>query len=103
MRGSSSERESCGHDKSVTGFSNAEEEAAGLVDVVPFLVEDMLKENGGRYSKAGNWQPHAVADGALVTGQNPASSKGTAWLLLDKLLGNILTEDERAKASGVAA
>jgi putative intracellular protease/amidase len=90
-------------DKSVTGFSNAEEEAAGLIDVVPFLVEDMLKQNGGRYSKAGNWEPHAVVDGALVTGQNPASSTGTAWLLLDKLLGNILTEDERAKASGVAA
>lgn len=90
-------------DKSVTGFSNAEEEAVGLSDVVPVLVEDMLKQNGGRYSKAGNWQPHAVVDGAVVTGQNPASSTGTAWLLLDKLVGNILTEDERAKASGVAA
>jgi putative intracellular protease/amidase len=90
-------------DKSVTGFSNTEEEAIGLADVVPFLVEDMLKENGGRYSKAPNWQPHAVVDGVLVTGQNPASASGAAWLLLDKLLGNVLTEDERAKASGVAA
>ena len=57
-------------DKSVTGFSNAEE-AVGLVDDVPFLVEDMLKENGGRYSKAGNGEPHVVVDGALVTGQSP--------------------------------
>ena len=74
-------------DKSVTGFSNSEEAAAGLTDVVPFLVEDMLKENGGRYSKAADWQPHAVTDGNLITGQNPASSESTARELLAQLAG----------------
>jgi len=55
--------------KSVTSFSNTEEAAIGLTHVVPFLVEDMLKENGGRYSKADNWKPHVVTDGNLITGQ----------------------------------
>jgi putative intracellular protease/amidase len=73
--------------KSVTGFSDTEEAAAGLTDVVPFLVEDMLKENGGRYSKAADWQPHAVTDGNLVTGQNPASSEPAAHALLAQLTG----------------
>lgn len=69
----------------VTGFSNSEEAAVELSDVVPFLVENMLKECGGRYSKAADWQEHAVVDGRLVTGQNPASSAATAKELL-KLL-----------------
>jgi putative intracellular protease/amidase len=73
--------------KSVTGFSDTEEAAAGLTDVVPFLVEDMLKENGGKYSKAADWQPHAVTDGNLITGQNPASSESTAKALLAQLAG----------------
>ncbi len=73
-------------EKSVTGFSNAEEAAAGLTETVPFLVEDMLKQNGGNYSKGENWQPFVLVDGKLVTGQNPKSSEGVAWLLLDKLL-----------------
>jgi len=89
--------------RSVTGFSNAEEEELGLATVVPFLVEDMLKANGGRYSKAPNWLPHAVLDGSVVTGQNPASSEGTAWLFLDKLIGDVLDEEQRARATGVAA
>ncbi len=72
--------------KSVTGFANSEEEAVGLTDVVPFLVEDMLKENGGNYSKGGDWQPYVASDGLLITGQNPASSKPAAQALL-KLLG----------------
>ncbi len=71
--------------KQVTGFTNTEEEAVGLTKVVPFLVEDMLKEHGGIYSKVGDWQPYAVADGLLVTGQNPASSEAAAAALL-KLL-----------------
>ena len=71
--------------KQVTGFTNTEEEAAGLTDVVPFLVEDMLKKNGGQYSKAGDWQPHVLTDGLLITGQNPASSAPTAQALLKKL------------------
>jgi putative intracellular protease/amidase len=74
-------------DKSVTGFSNTEESAAGLTDVVPFLVEDMLKQNGGDYSKAADWQPHAVTAGNLITGQNPASSESTAKALLAQLAG----------------
>jgi putative intracellular protease/amidase len=73
--------------RSVTGFSNTEEAAVGLTDVVPFLVEDMLKQNGGAYSKAADWQPHAVTDGNLITGQNPASSELTAKALLAQLVG----------------
>jgi len=71
--------------KKVTGFTNTEEEAVGLTKVVPFLVEDMLRERGGMYSKLGDWQPYAVTDGLLVTGQNPASSEVAAEELL-KLL-----------------
>jgi len=71
--------------KTVTGFTNSEEEAVGLTKVVPFLVEDMLKQNGGKYSKAQDWHPHVVTDGLLITGQNPASSEPTAKALLEKL------------------
>ena len=71
--------------KNVTGFTNTEEAAAGLTKVVPFLVEDMLKEHGGKFSKAADWQPHVVADGLLITGQNPASSDAAAKALLAKL------------------
>ena len=71
--------------KKVTGFTNTEEEGVGLTNIVPFLVEDMLKEKGGIYSKLGDWQPYAVTDGLLVTGQNPASSEVAAEALL-KLL-----------------
>jgi putative intracellular protease/amidase len=68
--------------KRVTGFSNAEEEAVGLSAVVPFLLEDRLKERGGIYSKAASWAPHVQLDGKLVTGQNPASSGPAADALL---------------------
>lgn len=71
--------------KSVTGFSNTEEDGVGLTDIVPFLVEDTLKEQGGQYSKAEDWQVHVQQDGLLITGQNPASSAATAEALL-KLL-----------------
>ena len=71
--------------KAVTGFTNTEEAAVGLTDVVPFLVEDMLKENGANYSKLEDWQPHVVTDGLLITGQNPASSEPVAKALLEKL------------------
>ncbi|MCJ2048856.1 type 1 glutamine amidotransferase domain-containing protein [Methylobacterium sp. J-070] len=71
--------------KDVTGFSNSEEEAVGLTAVVPFLVEDELRRNGGRFSKAGDWQPYVVADGLLITGQNPASSEPAAERLLQRL------------------
>ena len=71
--------------KRITGFTNGEEEAVNLTHVVPFLVEDELKRVGGRYEKAPDWQPFAIVDGRLVTGQNPASSTGTAEALLKVL------------------
>jgi len=71
--------------KCVTGFTNTEEEAVGLTAVVPFLLEDRLKERGGIYSKGANWAPYVQVDGKLVTGQNPASSERAAKELL-KLL-----------------
>ncbi|GAB3332085.1 type 1 glutamine amidotransferase domain-containing protein [Marilutibacter aestuarii] len=73
-------------DKRVTGFTNSEEAAVGLTDIVPFLVEDMLKENGGHYEKKDDWASHAITDGHLVTGQNPASSEAAAEAVL-ALLG----------------
>jgi putative intracellular protease/amidase len=69
-------------DKTVTGFTNTEEAAAGLADVVPFRVEDMLRENGGRFTQAPNWFPHSETDGNLITGQNPASAEPTAKAVL---------------------
>lgn len=71
--------------KAVTGFADSEERAAGLTGIVPFLVEQMLRENGGHYSKATDWQPHVIVDGLLITGQNPASSEPAAKALLEQL------------------
>jgi putative intracellular protease/amidase len=68
--------------KRVTGFTNEEEEAVKLTHVVPFLVEDELKRVGGIFVKEPTWKPLAIVDGRLVTGQNPASSTGTARALL---------------------
>lgn len=73
------------HGKSVTGFTNTEEAAVGLTDVVPFLVEDMLIKNGGKYAKGEDWQPFVQTDGLLITGQNPASSAPAAKALLTAL------------------
>ena len=64
--------------RKVAGFTNTEEEAVGLTKVVPFLVEDMLKANGGDYSKGPDWGSYVLTDGQLVTGQNPASSREAA-------------------------
>lgn len=69
--------------KSVTGFSNAEEDAVQLSEVVPFLLEDELKAKGANYSKGDDWQPYAITDGQLITGQNPASSDPVAKAVLD--------------------
>lgn len=69
--------------KNVTGFTNSEEEGVGLTDVVPFLVEEMLKTNGGKYQKGADWASFVVTDGKLVTGQNPASSEEAARKLLE--------------------
>jgi len=72
--------------KSVTGFSNSEEAAVQLTDVVPFLLEDALKAKGADYSKADDWHPHAIVDGNLITGQNPQSSEQVAKAVLEKLM-----------------
>jgi len=71
--------------KRVTGFADSEEAAVGLTDIVPFLVEDMLKEQGGIYSKTDDWGVHVLRDGLLITGQNPASSGPAAEELIKAL------------------
>ena len=71
----------------VTGFSNSEEAAVQLTDVVPFLVEEMLQGHGALYSKGADWLPYVRRDGLLITGQNPASSELTALTLLASLNG----------------
>jgi putative intracellular protease/amidase len=71
--------------RKVTGFTNSEEAAVGLTDIVPFLVEDMLSENGGIFSKKDDWAAYAIQDGNLITGQNPASSELVAEKLLESL------------------
>ena len=68
--------------KQVTGFTNNEEAAVGLTEVVPFLVEDELKAKGGIYLSAPDWSPYVVEDGLLITGQNPASSAPAAQRLV---------------------
>jgi len=69
----------------VTGFSDSEERAVGLDAAVPFLLETRLRELGGRYESVADFQPFAIADGRLVTGQNPASSALTAKLVIEAL------------------
>ncbi len=86
-------------DRSVTGFANTEEEAVGLTHVVPFLVEESLTQNGGVYAKTQDWQPYAVVDGNLITGQNPASSEAGAKALLSRLAS---ASGERLNAAGMA-
>ena len=71
--------------KNVTGFTDGEEEAVGLTEVVPFLVEDELLSLGATYSKVKNWGVHVVTNGLLITGQNPASSGPTAKVLISAL------------------
>jgi putative intracellular protease/amidase len=71
--------------KSVTGFTDEEEEAVGLTNVVPFLLEDVLKQLGAKFSKAEPFKPHVVREGLLITGQNPSSSEPAAKALLEAL------------------
>lgn len=71
--------------KNVAAFSNAEEVAVGLTEVVPFLLEDKLKELGAKYSSVDNFKAHAVRDDNLITGQNPASSEQVAKLLIEAI------------------
>ena len=71
--------------KRVTGFTNADEAAVGLTGIVPFLLEDMLRQQGAQFSEGGTFQPHVVRDGWLITGQNPPSSEAAAEALLEAL------------------
>ncbi len=71
--------------KNVTGFSNSEEKAVKLEDIVPFMLEDELKKLGGIYSKKDDWTSHVIRDGLLITGQNPQSSEAVAKELLELL------------------
>lgn len=71
--------------RKVTGFSNSEEDAVGLTNTVPFLLENELQQLGGKYEKGNDWESYVVVDENLITGQNPASSKATAQALLKKL------------------
>ncbi|GAB6986521.1 type 1 glutamine amidotransferase domain-containing protein [Nocardioides pyridinolyticus] len=67
----------------VTGFSNTEEEQVGLADKAPWLLEDRLRSAGGEFEQGpGPWQEYVVVDGNLYTGQNPASSRPLAQLLV---------------------
>jgi putative intracellular protease/amidase len=75
--------------KKVTGFTNTEEEAVGLTDVVPFLLEDELKKLGGVYTRGADWASFVTRDGLLITGQNPASSRAGAELLLQTLNAHV--------------
>jgi putative intracellular protease/amidase len=86
----------------VTGFSDTEEAAVGMTNVVPFLVEDMLKQNGGEYSKKDDWKPHAITDGNLVTGQNPASSANAAHAVLN-LLGEREASQQKSAPLAMAS
>lgn len=71
--------------KRVTGFSDSEESAVGLIEVVPYLVEEELVNRGGIYCKGDDWAPHIEVDGLLVTGQNPASSQQAAQAIVELL------------------
>lgn len=69
----------------VTGFTNSEEAAVGLTEVVPFLLEDELKALGARFESTSDWGEHVVTDGLLITGQNPGSSSLAARTLIESL------------------
>ncbi|MFK3772343.1 type 1 glutamine amidotransferase domain-containing protein [Pseudomonas sp. NPDC089406] len=69
----------------VTGFTNGEEAAVELTDVVPFLIEDEFQRLGGLYEKGPDWAPFVVEDGKLITGQNPASSEAVAEALVARV------------------
>ncbi|PAV24929.1 putative intracellular protease/amidase [Tamilnaduibacter salinus] len=73
--------------RKVTGFTNGEEDGVGLTNVVPFLVEDMLRERGGDYQKGDDWTSHVEVDERLITGQNPMSSEATADAVIRALQG----------------
>lgn len=71
--------------KTVTGFTDSEEEAVAKTDIVPYLIESKFKEQGAKFERAADWNPKACVDGTLITGQNPQSSEATAELLIQAL------------------
>jgi putative intracellular protease/amidase len=73
--------------KVVTGFTDSEEDAVGKTHLVKYLIESKFKELGGKFERADDWHPKAVADGNLITGQNPQSSEVTAELVVKALSG----------------
>jgi putative intracellular protease/amidase len=73
------------HGRKVTGFSNTEEKAVGLTEVVPFLLAEKMTALGGKYEAGADWASHVIVDGHLVTGQNPASSEDAAKKLMGLL------------------
>jgi putative intracellular protease/amidase len=83
--------------RSVTGFSNSEEEAVQLTDAVPFLLEDELQKKGAIYSSRADWSIHVVTDGLLVTGQNPQSSAAAAKAFLDLLKQGVKNDESILK------
>lgn len=84
----------------VTGFSNAEEDAVDLTDAMPYLLEEELRSLGGNYLSVPNFEPHAIRDGRLVTGQNPASAGPTAELTI-AALADLAEPSERAQVAPV--
>jgi putative intracellular protease/amidase len=87
--------------KHVTGFTNGEEAAVHLTDVVPFLVEDELLRLDAIFEKKKDWQPYSITDGRLITGQNPASSTSAAQALL-RLLASSAASQTSGEVSRVA-
>jgi putative intracellular protease/amidase len=75
-------------DKVIAGFTNSEEEAVQLTNIVPFLLEDELLKRGAEYQKGADWSAFAVQDGLIISGQNPASSE----LVAEKLLKHLATQ-----------
>lgn len=78
--------------RALTGFTNAEEEAVGLADVVPFSLEDELQALGAAFTSAAPFEAHVVADGLLITGQNPASSATAAEALIAAMTSRVAAE-----------
>ncbi|MCJ7934995.1 MAG: type 1 glutamine amidotransferase domain-containing protein [Chryseobacterium sp.] len=71
--------------KKINAFTNEEESEVKLTNVVPFLLEDKLKERGARFEKSGLWENHVVTDQRVITGQNPQSAKSVGEAILKEL------------------
>ncbi|KMQ69455.1 thiamine biosynthesis protein ThiJ [Chryseobacterium sp. FH2] len=71
--------------KKINAFTNEEESEVQLTNVVPFLLEDKLKERGAKFEKSGLWQNHVVSDQRVITGQNPQSARSVGEAILKEL------------------